>query len=418
MAKPTKKRDLRARLGRTITPKTKGAGAPAAPPGGVAPPNLGGEDAPAATPAPAAATPPPAGVTAPPAAVAKPPAGIGAKPAAGLAAPPFAKPAAPAAPAVSADPFAAAAPAAGPQVVRLEFDDKAVSEAEVGKKRPFTLIIVGAVTLAVGLGLGFFGGSTRETQVIFQRTVHDAQDIHASVSEASDTVEAAQRHINTLVTAAAGNQQEGTAPSVAYDAVEALRALEKPFDAHAFSNKMYGALGPQVVNDLFDYLINVQEIWEMIGRLAAQTLPEARREELDRTATETAEGASTQYGAVLSQAEDGRIFGSLAFLSPGEEEGSIMARASRGGQGRGFALYTGQDQEVSTSPEFVLLIDGSTSRGVLAEQTGAFGLYLGQIRDLKLKIDQTVEIQGRLLTAIAAAITDAGATVTRPAGEE
>lgn len=406
MAKPKKKRDLRARLGRTITPKTKGGGG-AAPAGkeGVAPPNLGDDSAKAATPAPKGVTPPPAGV-------AKPPAGLGAKPSKGVAAPPFAQPkAAPA----SDDPFAAA-PAQGPQVVRLEFDDKAVSEAEVGKKRPFTLIIVSLVVLAVGLGVGAFAGSTYENNKIFDRTVRDAQDIHASVSEASETVEAAQRHVNALVTAAAGNEQEGTDPHVDYDAIEALRALEKPFDAHAFSNKNYGAFTPQVVNDLFDYLMNIQELWNDFRGLAAQTLPEARRAELDRTAGAVGEAANAQYGAVLSVAEDGRVFGSLAFLEPGEE-GAIMARATRGGQGREFQLYTGVEQEIAESPEFVLLINNQTSRGVLAEQMGAFRQYLQQIRDIKTKIDQTVEIQGRLLTAIAAALSEAGASVTRSGGE-
>lgn len=405
MAKPKKKRDLRARLGRTITPKTKGGGAPAAaPPGGaVAPPNLGGEEK--------KATPAPAGVTPPPAGVAKPPAGIGAKPSKGVAAPPFAQPAAQAAPAASADPFAAQA-AQGPQVVRLEFDDKAVSEAEVGKKRPFTLFLVGGVTLAVGLAVGFFGGSTYENNKIFDRTIRDAQAIHASVTEASDTVEAAQRHIGAVATAATGNQQEGTPPAVDFDSIEALRALEKPFDAHEFNDKMYSALGPQVVNDLFDYNANVQSLWTEFQRLAGTTLPEARRTELAESIERSSGPAN--YGAVLSLAEDGTINGSLAYISAGEE--GIMARATRGGQGRVFQLYQAGEQEIASSPEFVLVIDAATSRGVLGESMGAFGQFVVQVNQIKTKIDQTVEIQGRLLTAIAAALSEAGAPVRAEAG--
>ncbi|MEC7526043.1 MAG: hypothetical protein VYE22_39545 [Myxococcota bacterium] len=416
--KPKKKRDLRARLGRTITPKT-GGGAPA--PGGagggaVPPPNLGG----APSEAPAGATPAPKGVTPPPGVgggVAAPPAGIGGGlPGGDVAPPPFAQPQpSQPAPAQPADPFSAgggAAAAPQQQVVKLEFDDKLVTDQEVGKGKRMAVFIVAAVCLAVGMGVGFFGGSTFENNKIFDKTVADAQDVYASVDDAASTVTAAQGHIDALVEAAAGNQAEGTPPAVNYEAIEALRALEKPFELGAFTGKNYNALQSNTVNDLFQYALNIDELWREFRSLAAQTLPEARREELNETAAATAEQSQTQYGAVLSRAEDGRLFGSLVFLSEGTD-GNVMARATRGGQGREFSLFNGGDQEITDSPEFVMLVNGQTSRGVLAEQTGAFGLYLMKIRDLKLKIDSTVEIQGRLLQAISAALTEAGASVRR-----
>ena len=398
--KPTKKRDLRARLGRTITPKTKGGESSAAPPAGggaVPPPTLGGAP-------PAGATPPPAGVTPPPSGVAAPPPSIGAKKASGgLAPPPFAQAAAPVA-AEPADPFAAAAAAPQQQVVRLEFDDRPVEDAEVGRKQRFRLLLVAAVVLVAGLGVGWGLGGMLERRDLYNRTVRDGQDIYNTVNEASQTVNAAQRHVDAIVTAAAGNQAEGTAPAVNYEAIEALRALEKPFDATAFTTKNYGAFMPNTVNDLFTYMMNVQKLWDMFNSLAATTLAEAHRQELDRTAQETAEGASTLYGAVISRTEDGRLGGSLAFLSIEETEGAeprVLARGTRGGQAREFQVFTGgEDQEVTSAPEYVMLIDGASSRGVLAEQTGAFGRFLQQIRELKMLIDQTVEIQGRLLQAL------------------
>src|SRR5688572_529888 len=119
--KPTKpRRDLRARLGKTITPKTEGA--PAA--GAATPPAV----------ASAAATPAPkiksggGGIAAPP-----PTIGTAPIPGSELAPPPFARPVV-AEPPRPADPFAAVVPVQQ-QVVRLEFDERPVADSEVGRKR-------------------------------------------------------------------------------------------------------------------------------------------------------------------------------------------------------------------------------------------------------------------------------------------
>jgi len=307
--------------------------------------------------------------------------------------------------------------------VRLEFDDRLVSDAEVGKKKTFMVAIVATVALAAGLGIGFFGGSTFENNKIFDRTVRDAQSIYASINEASTTINAAQRHVNTIVASAAGNESEGTAPGVNYDTIEALRALERPFTAGEFTDKNYNAFPAATVHDLFQYLMNVERLWQEFSRLASSTLATAAREELDRTAAATAEGASTQYGVVLTRTEEGGLVGGLAFLAEapeGSEPGQALARASRTGRGRVISVFHGlEGQEIETgAPSWAMLVDGASSRGVLAEQTGAFGRFLMKLRELKPLIDTTVEIQGRLLTSISAALTEAGADTSAPAGGE
>ncbi|HJL16045.1 MAG TPA: hypothetical protein RMH99_10325, partial [Sandaracinaceae bacterium LLY-WYZ-13_1] len=289
------------------------------------------------------------------------------------------------------------------QVVRLEFDDKPVDDAEVGRKQRLKIVLVAVVVLAAGLGVGWGAGGMLERRALYNRTVRDGQDIYNTVNEASQTVNAAKRHVDAIIQSAAGNEAEGTDPEVNYEAIEALRALEKPFDASAFTTKNYGAFQPNTVNDLFTYMMNVQKLWEEFRSLAAESLSEESRAELDRTAARTAEGASTLYGAVMSRGEDGRLMGSLAFLTieEGDDGPRVVARARRGGQGREFEVYAGgEEQEIGENPEFVMLIDGGTSRGVLAEQTGAFGRFLQHIRQIKQLIDQTVEIQGRLLQAL------------------
>lgn len=419
MAKPKKKRDLRARLGRTITPKTKGA-APVAPPGAASPPAAGAALPATPTPQGTAGVTPPSGVTPPPSGVAGPPPGIGSGPG-GIAAPPFAQPE-PAAPVGPTDPFAAAAPAPAEQrVVRLEFDDRLIEDKEVGKADRFKLVIVAGIMAAAGLGVGFFGGSTYETNKIFDRTVRDAQSIYQAVDEASATINAAQRHMSTIVQAAAGNEAEAVTSSVDYVTIAALLALEKPFNASAFTGKNYNALAPNVVHDLFEYLMNIERLWRDFAGLAAMTLRPTAREELDRTANETAHGASTMYGAALIRDEGGMLVGGLVFVEAAgdeAEEGQVQVRASRTGPGRNLDVYHGYEEQIveEGSTSWVLLVDNARSRGVLSEQTGAFGRYLNRLREIKPLIDQTVEIQGRLLTAISGALTEAGASTTAEGG--
>lgn len=403
---PTKpRRDLRARLGKTITPKTAGADeAPEAPDAAAAPAVAAAAAAPVKK---APAVKPPAGIAAPPAALAAPP--FGATP--DVAPPPFARPSAPPEPELPVDPFGSSAAAVPQQVVRLEFDDKLVTDQETGKTGRALLIIAAVASLVVGAGIGWGIGSQQRERQLFDAMVRDAQAIHASVDTASGTLEQAQLKVNAIIAAAAGNAQTGTAPTVDYDSITALRALQKPFEWAAFTDKNYNAFQAGVVHDLFQYAQNVAELWELFGTLAGETLAEARRAELDRTAAETAEGASTQYGAVLLRNDEGLLVGQLAFLEPAAD-GKVLARPSRGGQGREFALFNdGADQDITDSPALAMLIDGASSRGVLAEQTGAFGRFLQRITEIKRLIDSTIEIQGRLLTAISSALTEAGAPV-------
>jgi hypothetical protein len=398
---PTKpRRDLRARLGKTITPKTAGAEEAAATPDVAA-------AAPAAvaapTPVKAPAVKPPAGIAAPPAGIAAPP--FGATP--DVAPPPFARPAAAPEP---IDPFGSSAAAVPQQVVRLEFDDKLVTDQETGKTGRTLVIIAAVASLVVGAGIGWGIGSQQRETELFNRTVADAQAIHAKVDGASSILEQAQLKVNAIIAAAAGNATTGTAPSVDYDSITALRALEKPFQWSDFTSRNYNAL-TGTVHDLMQYTQNIAQLWELFGALAGETLAEARRAELDRTAAETAEGASTQYGAVLVRNDEGLLVGQLAFLEPAAD-GKVLARPTRGGQGREFSLFNdGADQDITDAPALAMLIDGAGSRGVLAEQTGAFGRFLQRITEIKRLIDSTIEIQGRLLTAISTALSEAGAPV-------
>ncbi len=404
------KKDLRARLGKTIAPTTPGAppinipgmpgAAPVAPPPAVgAPPPIAGpaDIAPPPVAAPAPVAPP---VMAPP--MGAPSSLFGAD----VAPPPFARPAAPAAepprPRPPSDPFAATHQQ-GPQEVRLVFDDKPVHDDEVGRRQSGRTAIVAAVCLLLGAALGIGGGSMNGRRGLYNVTVRDGHDIFTAVDTASRTVLDAQTKIDACVTAAAG--QGGQPARVDYASIEQLRALEVPLQAGAFARKNYGAFQPQTVDDLFAYYNNVQQLWGMFTRLGNTTLPEGRRAELDRTATATADASTAQYGAVLVTAPEdqgGQLMGQLAFVEEAPPEGDsprVLARGTRGGPGRAMAIFA-PGVEIGTAPTHVLLIDGAGSRGVLAVQTGAFGEYVNSIREIKTLMDPTIEIQGRLTTSL------------------
>lgn len=429
------KKDLRARLGRTITPNTPGAPAIATP---IVAPKVGAAAAVAPPPAvggPQDVAPPPvaAPVIAPPA-IAAPPVGGGKSPFGGadIAPPPFARPQSePPKPKPPSDPFAAGAPA---QEVRIVFDDKtAVSDSEVGRTQRGRTFIVAGLCLAVGAALGGGGGSMNGRRQIHNMAVRDGHEIYDHVNTASSVVLEAQTHLDAIVSAAGGGA--GGTPSVAYAEIEALQALENPLVAGMFSRLNYNLFAVATVDDLFHYYNNVLLLWERFERIAARTLPPARRAELDRTATalgsnatatfgavltttdgaasadtsgcpaECPSAASAMFGAVLSVAE-GNVVAQLAFLEPvmgedGAPTGHVLARGTRTGAGRDFEVYTGEE-EITDSPTHVLLVDGAGSRGVLAEQAGAFTDFVREIQELHALMEETVQVQGELTTALSA----------------
>jgi hypothetical protein len=396
------KKDLRARLGRTITPNTPGA--PAITPPGAAPAAAEGAEAPAAAAAGGAAPPiaaPPIAapaILAPIAAPAKLPFG-----GPDIAPPPFAQPKAAeepkAKPKPPADPFAAGPAAAGPKEVRLVIDEKPVDDSETGRQSRGRSLIVASICLVLGAVIGGGFVSVHERNITYNLSVRDGRAIYNTVNDASARVLEAQQLIDRIAQAAA--RTDGTR-AVDYASITTLRAMENPMPAQNFSRRSYWRFAAGTVDDLFHYHNNLQRIWESIERLANTALPEARRAELDRTASGVDERANATFGAVLSLAPEeagGGVIGQLAFLEAGTEEGHVLARGTRTGAGREFALWT-PEGEISATPEFVIAIDGAGSTGVLAVQTGAFGEFVRQIQELDQLMDETVETQGRLTTAL------------------
>jgi len=382
MAQKKKKRDLKARLGKTISPAGAKGGAVVPPPSGggvVPPPAVGGGG----------------GVVPPPSIGGAAPSGGGAVPA-----PPFGKK--PAAKPKAADPFSAKkASAEGPREVRLVIDDSAVADKDVGRKKSGRNFILVGIGLIVGLVVGYGGGSMMSDRNLYNLAVRDGKDIYQSVRDASDVVTKAQRYIDTATGTARGGP--GKQPAVDYEAIEALQALEKPLDAHAFARKRYGAFQPQTVDALFEYYNNVNLLWDQFERIANRSLPEARRTALDEAAAST-QSMANPTGCVPAVVDERLVCG-LVFVGPNEagDGTTMMVRASLTTT-HTFekTLFIGQEELgepfLETPDNYVLLVHPERSRGVLGEQASLFANFVGSISDTKGLLDRTVELQGRLET--------------------
>lgn len=427
------KKDLRARLGRTIAPNTPGAPAITPPANVVAPPAA----APAAAAAPKAASSPgevaaPPAIVAPPAAVAPP---VIAPPIAGpaklpfgpdIAPPPFAKPAAPE-PAKpeprkrAADPFAAG-PAQADQV-RLVIEERPENVEVANKARNRNLVVI-AISVVIGIVIGAGAGTVNGQHTLYNITVRDGYDVHETVETAGHVVTEAQQHVEAISAAASAAH-----PTVNYDEIAALTALENPLHAGAFSRKNYQRFDAATVDDLFQYDHNVAELWEDFQHLNAITSGDARRATLDATAggtvcpgdlghdegsaaaaisaalTASTDAANAHYVALLQTTDDGTVQGTLGFaeqaLDPTTHQPTAQTfmRASRTGPGRPFDRFVAGTAITGTGTH-VLVIDGPGSAGVLGDRQGAFRAFAQSLQETRTLMHDTVEIQERLLTAL------------------
>lgn len=379
--KPRKIKDLKARLGRTIAPNTPGeedeVGAPNL---GAAAPGIG---------APAASEPsaPAPGIVAPPAAVKPKPRPVPAP--GGLVAPPFAQPApTPSAPPPPTDPFSAAPAQAGPQEVRLVFDDRPVEDEEVGRKKRSRNYLLLGLGLGLGILLGYGAGSMMNDRKTYNAAVRDGKELYEAVRTASAKVTEAQRLVDQAVAGARG--APGKAPSLDYAALETLRGLPKPFEANVFSRKNYNLFEPATVDGLFDYYNHINTIWTRIEGLAASTSGEQRRNELN-AAAEAVEGAGALTGCMLSYTEEQWVC-NLVYVRMDEEGKAFIRAARRARQEAERPIYTGGEPEEGQ----VVLINTAQSMGVLGEQSSLFGEYVRDITQLKAMLDETVTLQGTL----------------------
>jgi hypothetical protein len=439
MSEQKPKKDLRARLGRTISPNTPGA-APIAPPTGIAPPAAAPIAAPAASPIAApAASPIAAPPIAAPAIAAKPIAApaIAAPPIAApvkspfgsdIVAPPFARPAEPAKPEPrkrSADPFAAG-PAAS-DAVRLVIEERGTEDpAAAGRARARNLVVI-AIGIALGLVGGVVAGGMNGRNGLYNITVRDAHDVADTVEAASARVLEAQTHLDAIVASARGGADHH--PTINYDEIAALHALANPLHAGAFSRKNYNRFDAATVDDLFLYDHDIQELFGepsgAFNMLNTLTSGPQRRAILETTAAATmcptefgapaiaaaaaasADTSHAQYAALISTLDDGTVQGSLGFAEQEldahthEPTGRVFLRAARTGPGHAFDRWTPGGTIGAAPGSSVIMLDGASSSSILGTRVGAFRTFAEQLEETRAIMAETIAVQQRLMAALA-----------------
>jgi hypothetical protein len=409
--KPRDIKNLKARLGRTITPGQTGA-APSAPGfPGAAPQGAPVSGLPGTMPTPAPGSLPAPGrmgspLSSPSGGLPPPVMGGGVpQPAVG----PMSQRAAPN-PMASAPAAAPRSPFGGHAVamekkVTLVIDSSAVNEEEIGRKSSTrSAMLVGIGTL-VGVAVGWAIAGTASENIQYNLAVQDGTAIYDSVDKASKTMEIVRTRLKAAVEAAQGGP--GKATTVDYKAIEDLVALERPFSANEFSRLRYKAFPAQVVDQLFEYYNNGNLIFDRLATLGAKTAGEKKRAALDASAKATDGLLDSQYGMVLTKTEE--VFaGGLVYVTqaepvegaPAPEEGAapkVQVASSQGGRTVEREIFIGQEDFAEKYGNYVLMLDKGRSMSILGEQASLFAKLRADLMELNAIMTKTNESQGVLL---------------------
>lgn len=294
---------------------------------------------------------------------------------------------------ISSDPFAQAQPVQAAREVRLVIDDKAVEDAEIGRRSGGKFIIAALVAAAVGVLVGWFVGGTQRERQLYDLVLQDAKDVYNAVGAATPKVEDAQKLLDRAVKSAAPAAGKGI--ELDFKAIEELRKLEKPFPADVFSRKHYRALEPASVDLLFQYYNNTNLLWAKITTLGAKALTPAAKEGLTRSAKSAGDLALTDYGCIPFKAD--KDFGCGIVAVTKGEDGKVTANTRQGSYEK--KLFTGEDLGSKTS-DYVIMIDKGRSGDVLSGSTNQFQSFARDLMDAKTLADQTVEMQGQLTKSL------------------
>lgn len=378
--KPRNVKDLKARLGRTIAPNTKG-GLP--------------EPGPSA-PGPGASQPPPSDPFAPPVpapSVGKPPAPAPG----GVPAPALGRKVMPA-----PDPLAAPQPA---QVVHeLRFDEGRDGAREVGKQNRVVVIALIVVGLAVGAGIAFFALKMNNENRRWNAGILSVTSVKAEVETIAQTMTKAHGYV-TDIKAAVHAQGGPERIDRVVSTVEALGALEKPTVGNTLTQQDYSRFDADTVTDLFTYYQNVDRLWDRIEVLKARTTGAERIERL-----KAASGGNVVQPIAcmpLAQQPEGQFLCSLLFqfANTGGEAGTCRVGQSQRAVGAQavekkllVSLGEGEawDAFAATPNAFVLGVDHESSSGVLAEPANEFQELIRLVDEIERISSETTTLQTRL----------------------
>jgi hypothetical protein len=275
--------------------------------------------------------------------------------------------------------------------VRLVIDDKAVDDAEVGRRGAGKIMVAVGVAAVIGILVGWVVGSTLRERQLFDLALQDAKDVYGSVNTASTSVTKASKLIDQALKAAA--PAPGKTVEIDFKALEELRALTKPFPADVFSRKRYGAFAePGTVDSLFLYYNNTNLLWAKIAAIGNKALAGNNRENLTKAAKAAGELASTEYGCVPFKDGDAIRCGLLPVKAGEAGKVSVIMRSGNLEK----ALFAGQ--AIADKPsDVVILVDKGRSNEILGAATNQFQTFARDLMEAKTLADQTTAVQGQLI---------------------
>lgn len=406
---PSKKKDLKARLGRTIAPNTPGA---ALPPGVTlpTPPGAASATPPAEGDVPAPVVPPPA----------LPPPGL---PASGnpLAAPLPSPKAVVEPPWVkqqreeeerrkieeekrrkrnAADPFAAAAPAAATTAAaqRVEIDETALHEALAAQSKKtlrLTAVVV-AVVMLVALIIGKSVGATMAARDNHNRALDAAENLHRTVQRGDAALQSVKTPLDRLL--AGAQLGPGKTPHVDYAAMEEMLRVENPYRAEHFTETNYSAFDAPAIDAMLKYYNSTSAVFDRIDRIARSyniRNPEGRRQ-LDASFQAAADFSRYPAACVptlVGEAPAQRAMCNMVFVdvtaTPTPE--GLPTRQRPTGNPTMRQAFNGTQTFPASYDKVFMLVNFAASTDVMGSTLHLHDRYMRELNELKGLVDTAIQ---------------------------
>ncbi len=316
--------------------------------------------------------------------------------------------------AMAADPFAASSASEAPQEIRLVIDDKAVSDAEVGRKNTGAVlgfVIVGAVALAAGFGIG----GLMETRKQGARTVEAIAEIRTSVDAAGAIIATMKNKVDHAATAAGipaqGEEAPGqpaAAPATATIDEElgtwfGAQAADPPLMPNVYAGRV-GRLRGDLVEKLMKVQFELAQAWGDLRRHQSGTqgnnlrLLQTSLQDLQRV-----RGEYQRLGVVFAAGpQDGpRVIGTLVSLGAPDPAGALPIPLLGANQTRQF--YTGGDLSAPATVGTVTIpvsVSGGLGAVAMGGLTRPWSEYVGRVRSLRTLVDALARDHRQLADAL------------------
>ena len=256
------------------------------------------------------------------------------------------------------------------------------------------MLITGGAAALVGILLGVLSTAVTIDRREYNQAVRDGKAIYEGVRMATDQVAEAKRLLDRA--SAAAKSRPGQGPSVDYEAIEKLRVLPTPFTAADFAGLRYTKFNREIVNALFLYARQIDELWDGFDKLAGRVLSEVSRAELNEAAQDETALTTSPTGCVPMLGEGGFRCGLVYVDMPDSVDATkLQVRVNRGSRSFEKQIYTGQDLRQNAS-NYVILTNPEQSEGVLGQRRNAFSAYRHGLADLSRLMNATLETQGAL----------------------